>query len=271
MMSEPTVELKIRSAMALIARVLAHHAKPVVACSFGKNSMTVLHMVRQFQPNVCVLFNNSLMEYPDTYQFKRDIVSAWGLNMIETKPSRTFWWVVENYGFPLFSRQGYRSASKACCRYLKEYPIERVLREYRFDLYFTGLSRHESRLREFSARKYGEYFHSSRLDYWKCHPILDWTDEDVWQYHELNGMRHNTLYDREPPPGFKLRTGCWCCTVPIRYGKVEFLRMHYPRLWRLLLKKGLAQLMLQHKLETQVSDGSIEHLLETRPCFFDRI
>lgn len=269
-MSRKHIDLKIESATNLIKKVLSKHKKPVVACSFGKNSMIVLHMVRQFNPNVYVLFNNTLMEYPDTYKFKRIIYEEWKLNLIEIRPLRTFWWVVENYGFPLFSRKGNKDASKNCCRYLKEYPIQKALRKYRFDLYFTGLSRHESRLREFSAKKYGNYFFSKTFKHWKCHPIQEWTVEDVWEYHEIYNIPHNGLYDRESPNGFDLRTGCWCCTIPIKYGKIEFLRMNYPHLWRLLLKKGIGRLLSEKKLGISLQDDRIEHLMQTRPCFFDK-
>lgn len=269
-MSRKYIEHKIQAATHLIKRVLAKHEKPVVACSFGKNSMVVLHMVWQFNPNVYVLFNDTLMEYPDTYEFKRIISEHWKLNLLETRPLRTFWWVVENYGFPLFSRKGHHDASKNCCRYLKEYPVGKVLREHRFDLYFTGLSRHESRLREFSAKKYGNYFYSKTFKLWKCHPIQDWTEEDIWKYHEICNIRHNGLYDKKSPKGFDLRTGCWCCTIPIKYGKIEFLRMNYPHLWRLLLKKGIGRLLLEKKLGISVSNDQMEHLMQNRPCFFDK-
>jgi len=262
--------LKIEVATDLIKRVLAKHEKPVVACSFGKNSMVVLHMVLQFNPNVYVLFNNTLMEYPDTYAFKKVISENWKLNLLETRPLRTFWWVVENYGFPLFSRKGHHDASKNCCRYLKEYPIENILRKYRFDLYFTGLSRHESRLREFSAKKYGNYFYSKNFKHWKCHPIQDWTEEDVWKYHEIYNLPHNSLYDKKSPNGYDIRTGCWCCTIPIKYGKIEFLRMNYPHLWRLLLKRGIGRLLLEKKLGISVPDDQMGHLMQVRPCFFDK-
>ena len=263
-------ESKVEATTDFIREVLAQHKKPVVACSFGKNSMIVLHIVRQFDPNVHVLFNNTLVEYPDTYQFKRMIAEKWGLNLVETKPTKTFWWVTENYGFPLFSRKGYKDASKSCCRYLKEYPVEKILRMYKFDLYFTGLTRHESRRREFSARKYGKYFYSKRAKHWKCHPLQDWTEEDVWNYHEINGLPHNGVYDKEAPDGFKIRTGCWCCTIPIKYGKIEFLRTNYPKLWRLLLRKGLAKLLLEKKLGVVMPNDHIEHIIETRPCMFDK-
>lgn len=265
------VEYKIEDSLNIIRRVLSNHQKPVVACSFGKNSMIVLHMVLQFVPNVTVLFNNTLMEYPDTYIFKRRIVHEWNLNVIETRPLRTFWWVVEHYGFPLFSRKGNHDATKNCCRYLKEYPVEKVLRQYRFDLYFTGLSRYESRLREFSATKYGQYFYSERNKHWKCHPIQNWTETDVWEYHKLFNIPYNGLYDRAAPNGFEVRTACWCCTIPIKYGKIEFLRMHYPDLWELLLKRGLGKAISEKKLGEQLPNHTIRHIIQLRPCFFDQL
>lgn len=261
---------KIKKANSFIKKVLSNHKNPVVACSFGKNSMVVLHMVLQYRPEVLVMFNDTYVEYPDTYKFKKTICKEWNLNVIETKPNKTFWWIVENYGFPLFSRKGYKDASKYCCDYLKEYPIAKVLRQYKFDLYFTGLSRFESRLREFSAKKYGNYFYSKRSKHWKCHPVQDWTEDDIWRYHEIYNLPHNGLYDKKAPKGFHLRTGCWCCTIPIRYGKIEFLRINYPNQWHLLMKKGLAQFLVEKKVGITMSDKDIEHLIEVRPCFFDK-
>ena len=261
---------KIKLAEKLIRKALEQSQKAVVACSFGKNSMVVLHMVRKYSPDVQVLFNDTLMEYPETYKHKKEITKKWNLNVIQTRPTKTFWWIVENYGFPLFSRKGHKDAPKNCCRYLKEYPVDKILRKYKFDLYFTGLSRHESRLREFSAKKYGNYFFSKRSKHWKCHPIQDWTNDDVWKYHNIYKLPRNSFYDKKIPKGFHLRTGCWCCTIPIKYGKIEFLRDQYPHLWKLLLKKGLGQLILEHKLDTTFTQSQVEHLMDKRPCFFDK-
>ncbi|PWB73638.1 hypothetical protein C3F09_05080 [candidate division GN15 bacterium] len=233
--------------------------------------MVVLHMVRQLKPEVRVLFNDTRVEFPDTYKFKKMITEEWNLNVMEIGPTRTFWWVVDHYGFPLFNRGGYRDASKCCCRYLKEYPIEAALRKYHFDLYFTGLTRHESRRREFAARKYGPYFFSRRLKYWKCHPIQEWTSDEVWEYHLKYHIPHNGLYDKEPVDGYDLRTGCWPCTIPIKYGKVEFLRKNYPKLWAILLDRGLGKLILERKSGTKISDDAVQQWINSRPCFFDRI
>jgi len=270
MTNNNNIFIKIDNALNLIKSVLRKHERPVVACSFGKNSMIVLHMIRQYVPEISVLFNNTLMEYPDTYKFKKLISKNWELNLIETRPIKTFWWVVDNYGFPLFSRKGHHDASKNCCRYLKEYPIERILRKYKFDLYFTGLSMHESRLRTFSAKKYGNYFYSKYFNHWKCHPIQEWTDDDVWDYHNIYNLPHNTLYDKKSPQKFILRTGCWCCTIPIKYGKIEFLRHNYPYLWKLLLSKGLGKLFLEKKIGSHASSDQVKYFMDTEPCFFDK-
>ncbi|UCC39693.1 MAG: phosphoadenosine phosphosulfate reductase family protein [Candidatus Aminicenantes bacterium] len=269
-MNNNSLDKKIKKAAALIKNSLKKHENPVVACSFGKDSMVVLHMVRQFESDIPVMFNNTLVEYPDTYRFKNLMSKEWNLNIIETKPSKTFWWIVENYGFPLFTRKGHKDASKNCCRYLKEYPIAKILRKYKFDLYFTGLSRHESRLREFSAKRYGNYFYSKTQKHWKCHPIQDWTEEDVWNYHNLYHIPHNGVYDKKSPDGFILRTGCWCCTIPIKYGKTKFLRMNYPSLWRILMTKGLGNFIVEKKIGMSIPEPQLEHMIQNRPCFFDK-
>jgi 3'-phosphoadenosine 5'-phosphosulfate sulfotransferase (PAPS reductase)/FAD synthetase len=270
-----TFEGKLAASRRLLRAVLKRHANPVVACSFGKDSMVVLHLVRQFRSGVPVLWNNTSIEYPETYKFKARIEKEWNLTVIEAKPTRDFWWVIENYGFPLYARKGNKDASKNCCAYLKDYPAQKVLRQHKFDLYFTGLRSEESTRRFFSARNYGPYFHSKRLNYWKCHPILEWTKEDVWRYHELYRLPANPLYQRGGVEGFEVRTACWARTIPIKHGKVEFLRRNYPKLWKHLLRSGLAKVIIEEKTgrqpDSQPTEVYIDRLIESRPCFFDRV
>lgn len=265
------INIKIRKVYHFIEGILKKHKKPVVACSFGKNSMVVLHIIKQINPGILVLFNDTKVEYPDSYIFKNIICDKWNLNIIETTPNKDFWWVVDNYGFPLFSRKGHKSASKNCARYLKEYPMQKVLRKEKVDLYFTGLSRHESRLREFSAKKYGNYFYSKRNKHWKCHPILDWTIEDIWEYHYKENIPINPIYKKFSPNNFEIRTACWCCTIPIKYGKIHFLRINYPDLWEKLLKRGLGKIVIEKKLGLYKNKEQLINLMQKEPELFDYI
>jgi len=46
-----------------------------VACSFGKDSIFVLYLVKQYLNNPTVLFNNTHVQYPETYRFKNKVVN----------------------------------------------------------------------------------------------------------------------------------------------------------------------------------------------------
>lgn len=278
-------EEKLQASMNLVKKALSEHNDPVVACSFGKDSMAVLHLVRQFKPDVKVLWNNTLVEYPDTYQFAHRIIREWNLQIYEAKPQKTFWQVVSELGWPIYPRNtaGIRQkATVRCCKELKKLPTLRLLRYHKWNLYFTGLTRHESRLREYSAQRYGNYFYSKEWRIWKCHPILDWTTDDVWEYHRQFQLPYNPLYDKnEVMVGGGIRTGCWPCPQAIRYGKLQHLRHYYPKLFHfLIVQKGFGKEILNWQLQGGRGQGAaqaatyldmgIDKALEHEPSLFDK-
>jgi len=73
-----------------------------VSCSFGSCSVVVLHMTLQLKPDVKVVFNNTGVEYPETYAYRDLLKKEWKLNLIETKPIKSFWQCIKEYGFPLY-------------------------------------------------------------------------------------------------------------------------------------------------------------------------
>lgn len=283
---------RLRQAESLVQRALGEHKSPVIACSFGKHSMVVLHMVRKFRPETKVLWNNTGVEYPDTYRFVQFIRREWKLDVVEANPQKSFWDVVKEAGFPIHPRNAewkLQRASTECCRQLKKKPTTKALRLLRCDLYFTGLTQYESSLRQMSAKKYGKYFFSVKWNHWKCHPILDWTTTDIWEYHKINDIPHNSLYDKdEIPMKGGIRTGCWCCPMAIKYGKLSHLRHYYPKLFNfLVVKKGLGETMvdlrlnnlkglttrkIDYLLNLAVKKGKkFDQILKHRPCFFDKL
>ena len=100
-------------------------------------------MVRKFRPETKVLWNNTGVEYPDTYRFVQRIRREWKLDVIEANPTKTFWDVVKEAGFPIHPRNAdwkLQRASTECCRQLKKKPTTKALRSLQCDLYFTGLT-----------------------------------------------------------------------------------------------------------------------------------
>lgn len=279
---------KIDYAHELIERTLAEHRRPVVGCSFGKDSMVVLHLVRQFVPDVEVVFINTGAEFPDTVRFARRIEREWGLNLKVALPQTNFWKIVEQYGFPLRTRgagsthaQGKKGnpelrrqarAADACCEHLKKKPMKKMIAAEGYDVQFDGITAHENELRRLIKFVYGDCHYVKSWGLTKCHPIMDFTLADVWDYHRLYDLPHNPVYDKETP-GYEVRTGCWSCTIPLRYGKLRFLREHYPRHYQhLMVRKGLAAELIALKLqmnEDEIDERVVGDYLANHPCFFD--
>jgi 3'-phosphoadenosine 5'-phosphosulfate sulfotransferase (PAPS reductase)/FAD synthetase len=285
---KPGLKQKVDYALDLIERTLAEHERPVVGCSFGKDSMVVLHMVRRFIPDVEVVFINTGAEYPDTVHFARKMSEEWRLNLKVARPETNFWKIVEKHGFPLRTRgagsthakgrkgnpelRRQAKAASACCEHLKKKPMKKMIAANRYDLQFDGITAAENELRRMLKFIYGDCHYVKSWGLTKCHPIMDFTLTDVWDYHRLYDIPYNAVYDKVTP-GYEVRTGCWCCTIPLRYGKLRFLREHYPRHYKhLMTRKGLAAELIALKLqmpEDEINEQVVEDYLANYPCFFD--
>ena len=203
---------KIWRARQLVSAELKQSKKPVVACSFGKASIVVLHLVHTFCKNAVVLFHNTLCQYPETYAYRDLILKEWNIeNYHETKPIKTFWKCVDEYGFPqfrhtAFTQGGKRPRTPKCCTFMKERPAKRFLKKYGADCEFVGLQASESMVRRLSFFREGEVFDSKTYGCRIVRPIMIWTDKDLWDYHTEFNIPINPLYTKMS------RTGCMPCT-----------------------------------------------------------
>lgn len=300
-----SLQAKIRYSLRLIEVGLELARRPAVAWSGGKDSTVLMHLVLQFEPHIDVIFNNTQVEYPETYRFVRELKQAWQVNLHVAKPEpgKNFWWCVEQFGWPLLGKDAARDIgairrsgesawkrgpskivakaalsdvpiAERCCYYLKEKPARRMYRALGVDLIFLGMMAHESDLRFRNWVDYGDFFWTKHDRLWKCHPLSIWTDGDVWEYHRRHDIPHAKLYDM----GYR-RNGCWPCGMGIRFGAFAELRRGHPKLFRfLMVDKGLGAELV--KLKLALNDGQyniwaqswkIEQLLDQRPCFFDKL
>lgn len=210
-----------------------------VSCSFGSCSVVVLHIALQFDPNIKVVFNNTGVEYPETYAYRDLLKKKWSLNLIETKPIKSFWQCVKEYGFPLIrSKAAWEKTRKVknpsvrpeCCIYLKEKPMKKAISEYQINATLTGLRCAESRLRMFTLGQRGQYYHTKEFgDLWRYHPIGFWNRKQVWQYLEDNKIPVNQIYLKG-----KDRSGCMPCTGFLNWEKE--LSKANPKMYRYVQK-----------------------------------
>ena len=99
-------------------------------------------------------------------------------------------------------------ARMACCRVRKVEPFKRAIAGY--GAWVTGL-RHEQSATRAQARAV-EWDAENGLH--KVSPILDWTEEQIWQYIRARKLPYNSLHDRQYPS-----IGCQPCTRAIQPGE----------------------------------------------------
>lgn len=178
--------------------------KTVVACSFGKDSMIVLDIARQYNPNIPVVFCNTTNEHPETLTFKEQITKLWKLNLTELQARKTFWQCLNEYGVPPPSR--YRAGTPRCCYWLKEEPMLRYVKKHNIKATLTGITAYESRVRKVSICYHGIERYAKKYHCYRIHPLATWTEQDIWHYTEKYHIPVNPVYKKQQ------RVGCrFCC------------------------------------------------------------
>ncbi len=303
---------KLKYSVRLVERAftecgISKENKAVLAFSGGIDSTCALHLPPILagvkEGIVDLLFNDTLVEFPQTRKFVRHVEDTIGAAVIIAKPKVTFRQIVERYGFPIYPRGGKDSqrakATAMCCYHLKKAPTKKLINEHSWRLYMTGLRADESYNRRTMAKVYGDYFLSKTYKHQRCHPILYWSLDDVWAFQKQCGFDYNELYDKvtylndgdvyfshDNMKKYQVRTGCWCCPQGIRTGKLKWLREHFPKMFNaLIVKMGLGEAILELRIDKNMNVKSkraqlardinykkifgVAKAVQTHPCYFD--
>ena len=281
---------KIAWAMERIERAVMMLNTPSLAFSAGKDSTVLLHLVRQVRPDIITIWGNTTIEFPECIQFAKRLRQEWHLNFYEARPEHSFWWVVENYGWPLMGKtfgvggvahkesreqffddlaergeltgqyaiQAEVPISSACCTFLKERPSEKLQKSLGVDGVFLGILASESRRRMFNFLQYGEWY-QPKDGVWRCHPLAIWTDDDIWAYIRRFNVPYASLYDMGYYNDFgdkicHKRNGCMFCGMDIKFkdNHLSIMRRTHPKIWDFLIKKkGLGTVLLALRFAVQ--------------------
>lgn len=153
--------------------------------SGGKDSVCILHLARLAQVKFDAHYSMTTCDPPELVRFIRDRFPSVSIE----KPPQSIWQMIPKWGFPT-------RKNRWCCHELKE-------RGGAGRLVMTGIRSEES-----NARKSRKMIETCIRDPRKrfLHPIIDWTEGDVWGFISANGLPHSALYDE----GFR-RLGCVIC------------------------------------------------------------
>ncbi|TET90740.1 MAG: phosphoadenylyl-sulfate reductase [Methanomassiliicoccales archaeon] len=199
-----SLKSKLDETNEILSWTLKEFERVAVACSFGKDSVTVLSLARQIDPNVLVFWIKTGYAFKETEEFKDRLVKEWSLNLMEVSPVISREEMEQTHGKDLFKED-----PKLCCQCLKVEPTRRVLRD--LDAWITGLRRDETEHR--TDLEVVEEYKDMPV---KVNAIAKWTKEDVWNYIKEYSIPYNPLYDK----GF-VSLGCEPCTRACTWGRFE--------------------------------------------------
>ncbi len=219
----PELGKKIIQAMTLInsasqrAQKEKGEGEPIEVCySGGKDSDVLLHLVRETGVPYRAIYKNTTIDPPGTIaHVKENNVEIW-------RPDKTFFQLVREKGLP---NRFYRF----CCSELKEYKI--------LDYAVIGVRACESLKRK---KRYKEPTECRKYPGGKksAHyfPLLNWTDEDIKEYIEINNIKLAPIYYF--PDGtidITRRLGCLACPLLSKEKRIIRLKK-YPGLIKQLAK-----------------------------------
>lgn len=185
------------------ADVLRHafDAAPNLALvsSFGAESVALLHLAATVKPDVQVLFIDTMLLFPETLTYQREVARLLGLRRVQVIRADT----ASDPDATLHQRD-----PDACCDLRKTQVLNTALAG--FDGWITGRKRFQSGQRaELPAFEVEEA--TGRI---KVNPLAHWSAADVQEYIAENNLPRHPLVARGFPS-----IGCAPCTTPVAEGE----------------------------------------------------
>lgn len=186
-MVTPELNKKIKKARSVIKKAYSLYPKEKIALGFtgGKDSTVLLHLIKSvFDGKIpsLVMFNDSTMEFPEIYKFVEKIERLWELKLVVIKHNKKS---LEKFG-KIKNLQEKQQMSWL----MKIESINNFIKKYHPQVIMSGI-----RLDEHEARSKEKFF-SKRKDHLKVHPILLFTEKDIWEYIHTFKVPYVNLYDK---------------------------------------------------------------------------
>ena len=175
--------------------------------SLGAEDQVLTDMIARIEKSTKIFTLDTGRVFPETYQTLHETNKKYGINVEVYFPnSEKVERMVNEKGINLF----YESVEdrKTCCQVRKIEPLKRAMMDV--DVWVTGIRREQSITRVLT--EVVEYDHINNKI--KINPLLDWTEDDLWNYIKRNEVPYNKLHDRGFPS-----IGCEPCTRAIKTGE----------------------------------------------------
>ncbi|ABQ89155.1 phosphoadenylyl-sulfate reductase [Roseiflexus sp. RS-1] len=175
------------------------HPRLALTCSFsGPSGMVLLDMVARSELNITVIFLDTDLLFPETYELAALAEQRYGIPIQRRRPALSLEEQDRQEGPHLYARDPDR-----CCHLRKVTPLTETLRNY--DAWISGIRRDQSNTR--ATVHLLEW--NTRHNLVKINPLAFWSDRQVWTYIHTHRVPYNPLLDQGYPS-----IGCTPCTRP---------------------------------------------------------
>jgi len=158
-----------------------------LSTSFGAQSAVLLHMASKLNPNIPVIFIDTGYHFTETYQFADQLADRLKLNLKVYQSTIGHAWQEARHG--KLWEQG-AEGLELYNRMNKVEPMQAALAELGVSAWMAGLRRQQARTRSnlpVVAIQEGRA---------KIHPIIDWTDRDVFAYLSAHSLPYHPLWEQ---------------------------------------------------------------------------
>jgi phosphoadenosine phosphosulfate reductase len=185
-LSELNQWLLSRGAAERAAWALEHlPGRHVLSSSFGAQSAAALHLLTCLARELPVILVDTGYLFPETYRFVDALSERLALNLHVFRATLTPSWIEARYG-RLWEQDV--DGIERYNRLVKVEPMQRALKTLGANTWFAGLRRTQS-----LTRRAVEVL-ELRDGRWKVHPIVDWSDRDVWAYLTRHDLPYHPLW-----------------------------------------------------------------------------
>lgn len=191
--------------------------------SIGKDSTTLLWLCRKaFFGKIPfpILHIDTSYKFKEIYQFRDKYTKIWNLDLQ----------IIRNEKDLNISP---KDGKFQCCNLLKTEPLKQVISQRKFKALLLGIRRDEHGIRAkeriFSLRNeaFQWNYKNQAIELWnqysiktteeehiRIHPLLGWTEIDIWNYIKKENIPITTLYFAKNNKRYR-SIGCSCCCKPV--------------------------------------------------------
>ncbi|TYQ28323.1 phosphoadenylyl-sulfate reductase [Pseudanabaena sp. UWO311] len=201
-------QLKDKTPQEVLTWALGNYDKISLASSFGAEDVTLIDMIAKIKPDANVFTLDTGRLNAETYEVIAKVQQKYPQLQLRIMfpQAEAVEQMVSDKGINLF----YDSVEnrKQCCFIRKVEPLGRATKD--LDAWITGLRRDQTANR--STMETVELDGDRNIA--KINPLIDWTNEQVWEYIHANDVPYNALHDQNFPS-----IGCAPCTRAVEAGE----------------------------------------------------